>query len=221
MAIADPSPEPRPKGQVGRPRRFDEDTERRLIYDAALAVLQRNDFSDISVADILSEAGLSTRSFYRHFDSKDQLLCALIRRDADRTAQGLTTRIDATPNPVEALAAWVDEVLSIGWRTGRAKRVAMLASPGAMAAEGYAEEHARASRLMSSPLIELLEAGLADGSFPWAEPKSDARMISSITWDAAGIRPPRAKDEPLGDKAEVHAAILAFCDRALGRRSGS
>ena len=27
--------------------------------------------------------GLSTRSFYRHFESKDQLLCALYRHEAE------------------------------------------------------------------------------------------------------------------------------------------
>jgi AcrR family transcriptional regulator len=41
------------------------------------------------VADILNEADLSTRSFYRHFASKDQLLCALFRREAEAAAARL------------------------------------------------------------------------------------------------------------------------------------
>jgi AcrR family transcriptional regulator len=56
---------------VGRPRRFEPQDELRLLFEATLAVMQRNGYADVAVADILAEAGMSTRSFYRHSESKD------------------------------------------------------------------------------------------------------------------------------------------------------
>ncbi|MGA7416454.1 MAG: helix-turn-helix domain-containing protein [Acidimicrobiales bacterium] len=72
--------------RAGRPRRFEEADELRLLLDAGLVVMERNGYQDAAVADILAEADLSTRSFYRHFESKDQLLCALYRREAEAAA---------------------------------------------------------------------------------------------------------------------------------------
>ncbi|HUZ56880.1 MAG TPA: helix-turn-helix domain-containing protein [Streptosporangiaceae bacterium] len=60
---------------AGRPRCFEPAGELRLPLDAMLRVMERHSYADAPVADILAEAGLSTRSFYRHFLSKDQLMC--------------------------------------------------------------------------------------------------------------------------------------------------
>ena len=72
--------------RTGRPRRFESEDELRILLDAAMEVMGRNGYVDASVADILREANLSTRSFYRHFESKDQLLCALYRHEAENAA---------------------------------------------------------------------------------------------------------------------------------------
>ena len=95
MAKAAASPAATPR--AGRPRRFESEDELRILLDAALVVMERNGYTDAAVADILREADLSTRSFYRHFESKDQLLSALFRREADAAAApcraGSTRRI--------------------------------------------------------------------------------------------------------------------------------
>ena len=57
--------------RTGRPRRFESEDELRILLDAALAVMERNGYVDANVAEILREANLSTRSFYRHFESED------------------------------------------------------------------------------------------------------------------------------------------------------
>src|ERR1700761_6713038 len=87
---------------AGRPRRFEPADELRLLFDAALVVMQRNGYADVAVADILAEAGLSTRSFYRHFESKDQLLCALYRHEAEGAADRLTAKVSAAATPLAA-----------------------------------------------------------------------------------------------------------------------
>ena len=92
--------------------------------------MERNGYVDAAVADILREADLSTRSFYRHFESKDQLLCALFRREAEAAAARLHAKVDAAADPRAALDAWIDEILSFGHHRAKAARVACSARPG-------------------------------------------------------------------------------------------
>ena len=133
--------------------------------------MERNGYTDAAVADILREAELSTRSFYRHFESKDQLLCALFRREADAAAARLRAKVEAAANPHDGLDAWIDEILSFGHDRVKAARVSVLGSLGAMKAEGYAHEMHHATAVLTAPLEALLRAGAADGSFPLADPR--------------------------------------------------
>jgi len=201
-----------PVTRAGRPRRFGSEDELRILLDAALAVMERNGYVDAAVADILREADLSTRSFYRHFESKDQLLCALYRREAEAATTRLQARVDAAPNPRAALNAWIEEILSFGHHRAKAARVAVLGSPGAMRAEGYAEETRRAAALLMAPLQTLLTAGAADGSFPLANPMTDAPLVQSVAWAAAGLNPTRDKLP----RPEAARQVRSFCERALG-----
>jgi AcrR family transcriptional regulator len=53
------------------------DNVRRRIMDAALTCLERNGFQDVTTRELLSEAGLSTGTFYNYFPSKEHLYEAL------------------------------------------------------------------------------------------------------------------------------------------------
>jgi len=204
--------------RTGRPRRFESEDELRLLLDAAMIVMGRNGYVDASVADILSEANLSTRSFYRHFESKDQLLCALYRREAENAAARLNAKVDAAPSPRAALDAWIDEILSLGQHRAKAARVRVLSSPGAMRADGYLEETRYASELLMAPLEALLAAGASDGSFPLADPPADADLIRSVVWSAAGLT---LSSDGASSRTEVARQVRSFCARALGVASNA
>ncbi|HEX3712984.1 MAG TPA: TetR/AcrR family transcriptional regulator [Trebonia sp.] len=203
----------KPLAGVGRPRRFEPQDELRLLFEATLAVMQRNGYADVAVADILAEAGMSTRSFYRHFQSKDQLLCALYRHEAEQVSERLTAGVSGAPSPLAALDKWIEEIMSLGYHRRKAARVAVLGSPGAMRAEGYADESKRAMKLLIAPLEALLADGLRDGTFPLADPARDAPLVQSVVWTAAGLNPYR---EPVKDQAEAFRTAQSFCWRALG-----
>ena len=53
--------------------------ERSRIIEAAYRCLVDSGGGGLSVTGVLNAAGLSTRAFYRHFDSKDALLLAMFR----------------------------------------------------------------------------------------------------------------------------------------------
>jgi AcrR family transcriptional regulator len=209
-------PETAPATRAGRPRRFETEDELRILLNAALVVMERNGYTDAAVADILREAELSTRSFYRHFESKDQLLCALFRREADAAAMRLRAKVEAAPNPRQALDAWIGEILSFGHDRAKAARVSVLGSLGAMKAEGYAREMHHATEVLTSPLEALLRDGAADGTFPLADPAADAPLIQSVVWAAAGLHPARGKPSSRADAARQ---ARSFCERALGVKS--
>ena len=175
--------------------------------------MERNGYADAAVADILREADLSTRSFYRHFQSKDQLLCALFRREADEAAARLLAKVDAAATPREALHAWIDEILSFDRSHVKAARISVLGSPAAMKADGYVDEMRRASAVLTAPLEALLRRGAADGSFLLADPAADAPLIQSVVWAAAGLDP--ARDRSVS-RVEAARQVRSFCDRALG-----
>jgi AcrR family transcriptional regulator len=198
-----------PVPRAGRPRRFESEDELRILLDAALVVMERNGYVDAGVAEILAEANLSTRSFYRHFESKDQLLCALYRREAYAAAARLCAKVEAAGTPRAALEAWIDEILSLGHDRAKAARLKVLSSRGAMKADGYAEETRHAAQLLMAPLERLLAAGRVDGSFPLAEPDADAALIQAVVWSSAGL-------SPAVSRADAARHVRSFCERALG-----
>jgi AcrR family transcriptional regulator len=206
-------PKAAPAPRAGRPRRFEAEDELRLLLDAALVVMERNGYADAAVADILREANLSTRSFYRHFESKDQLLCALYRHESEQVAERLTTRVSTAASPLAGLDSWIEEIMSLGYHRRKAARVAVLGSPGAMRAEGYADESKRAMKLLLAPLEAVLADGLRDGTFPLADPARDAPLVQSVVWTAAGLNPYR---EPVREQADAFRTAQSFCWRALG-----
>ena len=80
--------------------------------------------------------------------------------------------------------AWVDEILSIAFRTGRASRARLLWVGGATTVVGYAEERERSMRRFAAPLVPVLEEGRRTGLFPDADPEPDAATINAIAWSA-------------------------------------
>jgi len=80
------------------PRRRDPERRERIL-SAAAELAARRGFHTVGMADIGAEAGIVGSGVYRHFDSKDALLVALLDRGMDRLASGAD----------EILAAGLDE----------------------------------------------------------------------------------------------------------------
>ena len=68
---------PSAKRPRGRPS-LDEHEQRRRLIDAAWRVFEEASEDRVTVADIVSEAGMSSRSFYQHFSSKEDLIAQMV-----------------------------------------------------------------------------------------------------------------------------------------------
>jgi AcrR family transcriptional regulator len=198
------------KRPVGRPRQFDDEHERTLIFDAAYAAL-RDDGHDFTVATVLQAAGVSTRSFYRHFDSKDALLCAMYLRDAEWAATRLAKRLDGASSPTQAIELWIDEIFAFRSNARRAERVAVLGSIAGARAEGAEDVAVLARKLLTESLGVAIAAGAATGVFRLdvvGGPDVATELVAAVTMHAAGLGP------GIGQLDRV--ATTAFCLRALG-----
>ena len=197
----------------GRPRLHEPDDERRLLMDAAVEVLRRNRGQEATVAEILAEAGVSTRAFYRHFDGKEAVVRALYQRDAESFGAHIRHRLDQAGSPAAALEAWVDEILGLAYDRRRSERMASFSSTmvGRIVAGTKAER--LGVELLLEPLREVLVAGRADGSFPLADPGLDMHTIRAVTFEAVGWA---RLGQPQITRTQALTHVLRFVLPALG-----
>jgi AcrR family transcriptional regulator len=189
------------------------DDDRGCIIDAAYGCLSEPHSGPIPVAAILQRAGVSTRAFYRHFGSKDELFLALLRQESDALADRLDRIIVEVPGgPVDQLEAWIGQMF--GWMHDEELRMhlTVIDSDEVRAAKGYRETRERAHADRERSLVEILRRGRADGSFPLADPDHDAVAISAV------ISREMVNQSP-GDEQRLQRSldwVLEFALRALG-----
>jgi AcrR family transcriptional regulator len=195
------------------PRTRYADDERASIIDAAYACLASPHPGPVSVAAILETAGMSTRAFYRHFQSKDELFLAMLRRDADAVARRLRRIADETPGgPTAQLTEWVSYLLSLAYDPRRRAHVIVLDSDEVRVAKGYREASEELRVHREEILADILRRGRSDGSFPLARPEMDAAAIHAVV-DRAFAAPLLG----LGpDHQPLVGYVIDFALRALG-----
>jgi len=118
--------------------------------------MARNGFATMSVDDVLSESGLSTRAFYRHFDTREALLSALLRRDTESVRDALEHAVANAIDAVAAVDAWLEGYLDVFYEPRRAARTALFSSSAVTASLPEVHEM---RRIVCRPLIDALRAG--------------------------------------------------------------
>jgi len=184
------------------------DVEARALVQAGMAVLRRSTARNLTVADVLEEAGLSTRAFYRHFQSKDELILAVYQYDNRRSIDRLRTRIAAADSTLDALERWVEASLALGFAPRQARRTTTLWREGGRIWAQYPGEYKAIVEGLVAPLTQVLERGRDDGTFLNADPHLDALTIHAVVW--------RLIERKLGgdaslDLASATAYVLRFC----------
>ena len=88
---------------------------RNALLDAATDVLREEGVRGLAVAQVLDRAQLSTRAFYRHFDSKDALVSAVFLEMARVETRRLKRKMAAAADPSDAVVAWIDGRLDLAF----------------------------------------------------------------------------------------------------------
>ena len=99
------------------------DARRNQIVDAARARFTSHGFARTSMADIVTESGLSTGSIYRYFTSKDEIIIAVCEQGSEAFPSALT---------VEAVNDFLEHVRAMAREKGHARLVAQIYAEAAL-----------------------------------------------------------------------------------------
>jgi AcrR family transcriptional regulator len=172
------------------------------------------DSGSVSVQEILDAAGLSTRAFYRHFASKDDLILAMYRTDNERVSDALWAATEAEPDAWKALRAWVDISLSVAFDHAPERHSKVLGSAEAKSAAGWSTEHLEGIERQIASLEAVLARGGHDGTFPITQVRPDADVIFAATEHFNSIRMASGPDA-LTRQAALDA-VMEAASRMLG-----
>jgi AcrR family transcriptional regulator len=182
------------------------------IVAAAAEITREGGIRSLNVAGVLQRCELSTRAFYRHFASKDELVTALFLEIARTETRRLRRKMKAAPTAVDAVAAWIDARLDLAFDPNiksdlrvlseEAQSLMLTAPPLIDAA--FAE--------MLAPLVEQLWRGLKDRVFCDIEPQTSAQIIQGAVWACT------TRQWAIGDteRSIIRTQVVQSCLRGLG-----
>jgi AcrR family transcriptional regulator len=188
---------------------------RRAIVTAASESVREQGVQGLSIAAVLDRAQLSTRAFYRHFESKDRLVTAVFLEMARLERRRLKRKMASAADPVDAVVAWIDGRLDLAFDENIKSDLRYLSSEAqsqifaspALVQPAYAE--------MLKPLVDTLQRGLLDGVFHDIDPISAAESVQGVVWACT------ERQWATGDceRSDVRERALRFCLRGLGMKA--
>lgn len=190
--------------------------DRRTIIEAAYGCLLESQPGPVPVSAILRNAGLSSRAFYRHFVSKDDLFLALLQQACGTLVAEVDRIADAAVGtPSEQLAAWIGAMFDSLVDPNQLRQLAVIDCDEVRAAKGYREMRERLHVDREHSLSAILSRGWADGSFTLADPKSDAVAINAVVSRVMAHQ----NVEDVQALKQAEARVLDFALRAVGMRA--
>lgn len=199
-------------GSGGRRKLEPDPRVRAAILSAAARIVRSEGIGALSIAGVLARAGLGTRAFYRHFDSKDQLLAAVFLDMARAEMRRTRAPMETARDPVGAVVAWIDGRLDLAFdeKIATDLRRTSLEAQSQMAAAP--EVVVSAYGVILAPLIECLRRGAELGMFTGIDPETEAQSIHGVVW--ANVN--RQWSGGMGDLHRLRDRVQRFCLRGLG-----
>ncbi len=188
-------------------------SERDAIIEAAFSCLSEPHTGAVPVAAVLARAGLSTRAFYRHFESKDALFLAMMRGEGDSLARRLDRIAENFDgSSTEQLRVWLGQIFGLLQDARLSMHMTVLDSDEVRAAKGYRAAREQWHDDRERSLASILRRGLDDGSFPMAKPEQDAIAIGAVVTHSMS----RLCSD--GECEVAQAEVVDFALRAVGAR---
>lgn len=203
---------PRPDRAGGRQKLEPDPQVHAAIVSAAAEVVRTEGVSALSIAALLRTTQLSTRAFYRHFDSKDRLVAAIFLEMACAEALRLVQRMSQHLDPVRAVAAWIDGRLDLAVNPQIRADLHQMSLEAQQQMFLAPELVAPAYREILRPLVEQLTRGKNLGLFSDIDPEGEALSIHGVVW--ANIERQWATSPR--DTGEIRERVQHFCLRGLG-----
>ncbi|KAA0236467.1 MAG: hypothetical protein JJLCMIEE_00254 [Acidimicrobiales bacterium] len=149
------------------------------FVNAARALAEENTSADFTVQQVVERSGLSLKSFYRLFESKDDLFLAVIEADSQVGAALLAEMIGAYGDPVERVRTYVDGLFSFLSADGVLGYVQVLIREQRRLREVRPDEMQAALE----PFVGMLQDALADAMQAGRIRPGDARKDAQMIWE--------------------------------------
>ncbi|MBO0853253.1 MAG: TetR/AcrR family transcriptional regulator [Nocardia sp.] len=183
------------------------------MLEAARDVLERSGWWGFKVRSVLRQADLSTRSFYRHFDSKSDLLVALLQRELGSAAERLRRVTAAAETPSAQIRVYLTAMVDTAYDPQTAKQSSLFAVHWRELLPGHSDTINSCMTHLVQPLMDAVAAGAASGEVSSTVPSADAwaifYLVAGMTADQAASRVPMPR-------AEFENIITPFVERAIG-----
>jgi AcrR family transcriptional regulator len=195
----------------GRPKLEPDPQVREAILEAALAIAEEGSVQDLAISQVLARAHLSTRAFYRHFDSKGTLVTAMFAEIAHLDTLRLKQKMSGE-DPVRAVVAWIDGRLDLAFDQQVESDFRQLSIEAHAQLYNSPESITPAYGEILRPLINQIIRGKRLGLFAAEHPFEEAMSIHGVVW--AHIE--RQWATGTCDRSFVRQHVLRFCLRGLG-----
>jgi AcrR family transcriptional regulator len=182
------------------------------LVESARSLMWETGAPVFTVTQVVAAAGTSLKSFYRCFESKDELLVALFEDDARRGAEALATAVDLYDDPVARVRCAVEGLFGFITVDGRLPYAAALV-----------REHLRLSesrpaqlRAVLQPFVHIFRTELDNagrsGALKVDDPDRTARtLFHLVVSHLHALICHQIEDPP----AAVAGDLWAFCAAAL------
>jgi AcrR family transcriptional regulator len=206
------------------------DIRRAELLDRATGLFLRHGYDNVSLNDLIADAGVSKGAFYHWFPSKDALIEALAERSAREAFAGIEQAVagcdgDALDRLNAVLRAGFDVKMEIAGPDQLAAMVSLLRPANAHL---YGRIVAVEQALFRPLLTRLISDGVADGVFDTFDPEGVADMIYGLAarTNSNVVDVLQAADESAREQAidclttrfRLHGLAI---DRILGLPDGS
>lgn len=191
----------------GRPRKGEEQANRRRVIDAAFEELVERGYDGATMLSIASRAGSSKETLYSWFGNREGLFAALIEANADRAAERIMSALQGDDDPVATLTDFAAGMLTLltSNRSVALNRAAM--SSPELARVLLASGRHRVGPIVEDYLAQLVRAGHIDIE----DPEAAFQLLYGLIIQDTQIR------VLLGEPAPSPTEISARAEQAVAR----
>jgi AcrR family transcriptional regulator len=206
------------------------DVRRAELLTRASTLFIHRGYDNVSLNDLIADAGVSKGAFYHWFPSKDALIAALAERSAHEAFTGVEDAVlRSSGNPLDRLNAVLQAGFDVKMKMGTPEQLAAMVSllrPDNAAL--YGRILAVEEGLVLPLLTRLISEGVTEGTFDTFDPEGVADMIYGLAarTNVKILEVLEAPDESARDHA-IDVLTTRFrlhglaADRALGLPDGS
>lgn len=149
---------------------------RQRIVEAASAEFRRKGIDGTGLADLMAAAGLTHGGFYKHFESKEQVVEESLALAIESMAESMKRTVSASPG-ARGLHAVIADYLSIHYRDDVAGGCPFVALGSDVARSGDVVREAATAGFLK--MVDIIASQL-DGTSPAAARKEALVMLSTM-----------------------------------------